>query len=152
MNNISLDDDFINFIKRWEGFRGQAYLDQGNIPTIGYGTTSYSDNSPVKMGDKITVEKALYELTEDCKAYYCHLLKSLEVEQSKNQLIALLSLCYNIGVPAFLGSTLLKKINHKIQDKAELSAEFGRWIYVKMRANDGLRARRDDEVKRYFLT
>lgn len=152
MNNIALDDDFINFIKKWEGFRKNAYLDQAGIPTIGYGTTSYCDGMRVELGDEITEERAMKELKEDAQAYYCHVLNSLWVEQNKNQLIALLSLCYNIGPSAFISSTLVKKINQGITDKEEISAEFLRWVRANLIKIDGLEQRRKDEIKQYFLT
>lgn len=42
-----------------EGYRGEAYRDAAGIPTIGYGETA-----GVKMGDKITPERALVQLLE----------------------------------------------------------------------------------------
>ncbi len=152
MNNISLDHEFVSFIRKWEDFRSKAYLDEGGVPTIGFGTISYADGGLVKMGDEITPEQAEHELWEDCKAYYCQLLKGLKVEQNKNQLIALLSLCYNIGPPSFLGSTLLKKLNAGVDDRDEISEQFRRWVYVRFELSRGLVNRREDEIHQYFLT
>ncbi|MFY4731390.1 lysozyme [Nitrospira sp. BLG_2] len=151
MNNVPLDDDFYDFIKGWEQFRGKAYPDEGGIPTIGYGTTVYNRGELVKMGDMITLEEAEHELKEGCKSYYRHMLKVLKAEQSKRQLIALLSLCYNIGVPDFVGSTLLKHINSGVTNREVIATQFRRWVHVGHKVSDGLVRRREAEILCYFM-
>ena len=41
----------ISLIKSFESFRSRPYLDTGNVPTIGYGTTIYPDGRKVAMKD-----------------------------------------------------------------------------------------------------
>lgn len=42
-----------------EGFTNTAIIPtQGDVPTIGHGSTRYEDGTPVKLGDKITRERA----------------------------------------------------------------------------------------------
>ncbi|MFM7716173.1 MAG: lysozyme, partial [Microcystis sp.] len=41
----------LDLIKKWEGFRANAYLDPVGIPTIGYGTIRYPNGQPVELGD-----------------------------------------------------------------------------------------------------
>ena len=46
-------------IKKYEGFSSKPYLCPAGVPTIGYGTTHYSDGTPVTLKDKpITRETA----------------------------------------------------------------------------------------------
>ena len=47
-----------DFIKKEEGLRLKAYLDQAGIPTIGYGTIIFEDGRKVKLGDAITPDVA----------------------------------------------------------------------------------------------
>ena len=48
----------IALIKQFEGCRLEAYKDSAGIPTIGYGNTYYPDGTKVKIGDKITQQRA----------------------------------------------------------------------------------------------
>jgi GH24 family phage-related lysozyme (muramidase) len=48
---------FIDWIKKHEGFRAQAYLDKGQY-SIGYGSATMPDGKLVKAGDVITEEEA----------------------------------------------------------------------------------------------
>jgi len=44
-------------IADFEGYERNAYRDSEGIPTIGIGSTSYEDGSPVRMGDSISDER-----------------------------------------------------------------------------------------------
>lgn len=45
--------------KHQEGFEPEAMIPtKGDVPTIGYGSTQYEDGTPVKLGDKITRQRA----------------------------------------------------------------------------------------------
>lgn len=45
--------------KSSESFTGQAVIPtKGDVPTLGYGSTRYEDGRPVRMGDRITRERA----------------------------------------------------------------------------------------------
>jgi len=134
-------------IKKWEGLRLDAYLCQKW--TIGYGATFYEDGSKVKRGDKITNERAEallnyhYDLFEnDVKLY-------LKVAVNENQLGALVSFAYNLGVGNLQKSTLLRLINSgKFEQAAE---EFDKWVYANKVKLNGLVNRRKEE-KQLFLT
>ena len=67
-------------------------------------------------------------------------LSALTRSATKGQLDAMVDLAYNIGVPAFRGSTLLRKFN--AGDKAGAAAEFKRWNKSKEKVLLGLTRRR----------
>lgn len=152
MNEIPLDNDFYDFIKGWEEFSGEAYLDEIGRPTIGYGTTFYEYRvESVEMGDIITLEEAERELKHNCNGLYDFLLKALKVEQSKRQLIALLSLCYDIGFPNFIDSKLLKLINSAVANKDDIANQFRRWARVWRNVSNRRVLRREAEITCYFM-
>lgn len=99
-------------IKQFEGFKAAPYKDSAGIPTIGYGTILYPDNKAVTMADPAVTEAQAsgflrYQMGLKSKA----IAPLLQKPASLHQAAAMLSLTYNIGVPAFQGSTVLKKFN-----------------------------------------
>ena len=135
-------------IKKWEGLRLDAYLCPAQKWTIGYGATFYEDGTRVKRGDRISKERAEgllnyhYDLFEnDVKLY-------LKVNVNENQLGALVSFAYNLGVGNLQKSTLLRLINEgKFQAAAN---EFDKWVYANKVKLNGLVNRRAEE-KQLFL-
>ena len=88
-------------IKKSEGFREDAYWDpHGQVWTIGYGTTKYSDGSPVQPGDKITEKQADEELTSYTNKDLAYIDK-FEANNGYNwtpeQKQAIASFTYNLG-------------------------------------------------------
>jgi GH24 family phage-related lysozyme (muramidase) len=69
---------------------------------------------------------AEFLLEERVKTDYVFLLTLLEISLNINQIIALLSLMFNIGRGAFSASALLRKINQRV-GKEEIIAEFEKW-------------------------
>lgn len=82
----------VNLVKKWEGCRLMAYLDPGGIPTIGYGHTA-----GVKIGDKITEEKATEFLLQDLKKAEAAVNKYSGYGFNQNEYDALVSFAYNVG-------------------------------------------------------
>lgn len=125
-------------IKAHEGCKLKAYLDTGGVPTIGWGHTR-----GVKTGDRCTQAQAdtwfeteVAEFADEVDGLVFPLL-------SQNRFDALVSFAYNVGVEAFMNSTLLHKVNAK--DYAGAAEQFGRWIYDNGKVINGLVARRADE-------
>jgi lysozyme len=115
---MKISDKGLNLIKEFEGYHQKlpngnctAYLCPSNIPTIGYGTTTYSNGIKVKLGDILTKQQAEQELLHHVKKYSDYVNKVVKVSLNQNQFNALVSLTYNIGIGAFGESTLLKKLN-----------------------------------------
>ncbi len=129
-------------IAQFEGLRLKAYKDTGGIWTIGYGSTKdpYT-RKPVKEGDLISKETALDWLNKDIGQRQVAIRKLLKVPVTANQLSALTSLAYNIGLGAFQRSTLLRLLNQKAPIK-DVADQFLRWNKVNNVEVKGLTNRR----------
>lgn len=129
-------------IAQFEGLRLKAYKDTGGIWTIGYGSTKdpYTGIS-VKESDVISKETALDWLNKDIGQRQIAIRKLLKVPVTSNQLAALTSLAYNIGLGAFQRSTLLRLLNQKAPIK-DVADQFLRWNKVNNVEVKGLTNRR----------
>jgi lysozyme len=140
----------VDLIKQFEGFRANAYLCPANVPTIGYGSITWGNGQRVKMGEIVsmaTAEKLLLnDLEKRAKA-----LEGLKVNQ--NQFDALISFVYNLGVGAFKGSTLFRKVQQNPED-VTIRSEFMKWnkarVAGKLMELKGLTRRRDAEANLYY--
>lgn len=142
--NICIDPA-LDIIRHWEGYRGNAYKDPVGVWTIGYGTTKYRDGTTVKAGDTCTKEQATEWLKQDVmNTRVAHILKVCRVPIENNELCALTSLVYNIGVGAFDKSTLLRMLNLG-KPRYEVADQFLVWIHGGGRVLPGLVSRRKDE-------
>lgn len=154
---MNLNQAGIDLIKSFESCRLSAYLDSKRIPTIGWGATYYQDGSKVKMGDKITQQKAdelfAFHLNEFCVEVKQLVKKPL----NDNQFSALVSFAFNCGtdidadtIPEGLGdSTLLKKVNANPADPS-IRNEFMKWVNKGSSFEKGLTRRRKAEADLYF--
>ena len=122
-----------------EGFVGNAYTPvKGDVPTIGFGTTE-----GVKVGDKITPERALVRLLNDADKFAQAVKKCAPVPMYQYEFDAYVSLTYNIGSGAFCNSTLVKKLN--TYDYEGACKEILRWDKFKGQPLKGLTLRRQRE-------
>jgi lysozyme len=140
------------FIKKFERFRANAYRDSVNIATVGYGSTFLATGVPVKMTDTIMEPDALKLLFKSVEILSNRIEKHSVAFASLNnhQKAACLSLAYNVGVTAFLQSTLLKKIESG--DLPGASLQFGRWNKAGGKVLVGLVSRREEERKMFNYT
>lgn len=127
-----------------ESYRDTAYLPTKNdVPTIGFGTTD-----GVKMGDKITVERALVKLLADADKYQSQIKACIgPVALFQHEFDAYTSLAYNIGSGAFCRSTLVKKLKQTPPDYAGACREILRWDKQAGVVLRGLTIRRQAEYK-----
>jgi lysozyme len=130
-------------IKKLEGFRASAYLDTGNVWTIGFGTIKYPDGRAVKQGDSCTEDQATQWLMNDCKWVDTCLDRYVTVNITQNQFDALASFVYNVGETQFIKSTMLRLINAN-QSRAA-AEQFDRWVFDAGRRVEGLVNRRTAE-------
>jgi GH24 family phage-related lysozyme (muramidase) len=72
----------------------------------------------------------------------------VDVILTQNQFDSLVSFVYNVGISAFAGSRLLKKINAGLMDEAAL--EFPKWNKSRGRVLSGLVKRRAMEMGLYL--
>lgn len=140
---MEISQNCLDVIKKWEGFKSEAYLDPVGIPTIGYGTTRYPDGRKVRLGESISEQVAEAFLLQDCDRFAQRVTDALTTEVNQNQFDALVSFTYNLGIGAFQGSTLLKKINAYKFDEA--APEFNKWVYATI---DGVRTKLEGLVNR----
>ncbi len=124
-----------------EDYVGEAMIPiPGDVPTIGFGETE-----GVKMGDRTTPVKALQRLAISVSGRERSMKRCMKVDLHPYEYDAYILLGYNIGVPAFCSSTLVKKLH--AEDYAGACEEIPRWNKVKGRVVRGLTNARQVEYK-----
>ena len=101
----------VTSIAQYEGYKDRAYVPvPGDKVTIGYGTTQYPDGSRVKLGDKVTPERAMVLLKHDASRFEQAVKRCAPVPMYQHEYSAMISSTYNIGEAAFCRSTMAKKL------------------------------------------
>jgi lysozyme len=101
-------------VKNFEGLRLDAYCDSAGVWTIGYGSTRYPDDKPVRSGDKIENELQADELFRETLTQYVNAVNNgVHVPLTQNQFDALVSITYNEGAGIMQGSSLVRLLNEK---------------------------------------
>ena len=139
-------------IKKYEGCELEAYPDPAThgIPyTIGYGNTYYEDGTKVKLGDKITQDRAEKLLDKLLEHYEKGVDSITRDDITHNQFDALVSFAWNLGIASLKSSTLLIKVNKDPNDKT-IRTEFEKWNRAAGKVMAGLTARRCAEADLYF--
>lgn len=131
----------IELIKKAEGLSLDAYLCPAGIPTIGYGHTG----KDVKLGMTCTQQQADEWLMEDFESACRDVKAAVKVPLTDNQLDALGSFVFNLGINRISQSTLLKKLN--AGDYQGAAQEFDRWVFAGKVKLKGLVIRRAAERK-----
>lgn len=129
-----------SIVRKFEGCKLTAYLCPAGIPTIGYGHTHN-----VKLGDTCTQQQADEWLEDDFFYATSDVKAVVKVPLTDNQLDALASFVFNLGVRKLIQSTLLKKLNAK--DYTGAANEFDKWVFAAGKKLNGLIARRAEEKK-----
>ena len=135
-------------IKKWEGFRNEAYVCPAGYVTIGYGSRRYEDGSWVRMGEKITVSRGeqLLQLEVDRLTSMLEQRIPFWVEMGNNQRCALISFAYNVG-ENFYGHRHFQTISGKLALKSWESVPDALFLYHNPGTDfsEGLIARRIEE-------
>lgn len=129
----------VALIRRWEGCRLSAYLCPAGVWTIGWGATG----PDVRRGVVWTQGQADDRLAADVETFMRGVKHLLKRQPTDNQLGAMTSLAYNVGLGAFQSSTLLRLFN--AGDTEGAARQFSRWIRAGGRIVVGLARRRADE-------
>jgi lysozyme len=138
----------INLIKQFEGLELKAYKCPAGKWTIGYGHTA-----GVKEGMTISQATAEQFLKDDTRNYYSCVTRRAGDVCNSNQIAALTSFCYNVGIDAFCKSTLLKVIKVNPNDFEKIKPHWLEWNKITAKGvketSQGLARRRDEEFKVY---
>lgn len=129
----------IALIKEFEGCKLEPYLDSAGVLTNGYGNTI-----GVKPNEAITQETADLDLARNINTAVARIRMYITAELNENQLCALISLVFNLGVAPLKG-TMGRLLNVREYDKA--ATQFSRWVYCKGQILQGLVRRREAERK-----
>ncbi len=117
-------DKALDLIKQFEGCRLKAYKCPAGVWTIGWGTTRIQ-GKPVRPGLRITQAEADLLLRLDAEQHWRSASRYVDVQLTQNQIDALASFVFNVGVGAFSESDLLQHLNAgRFNDAAN---EFDRW-------------------------
>lgn len=95
----------------FEGFRSDAHIPvKGDVPTIGYGTTTRPDGSPVRMGDRISEPEARQRATADIHNVYAAGVKKClgDTLVYQHEFDALVDGAYNLGVATVCKSGMVR--------------------------------------------
>jgi lysozyme len=126
-----------------------AYRCPAGVWTIGWGETD-----GVRPGDRCTPEQADRWLLEDLEERTRAVRDLCTVEPSPNELGAMVSLAYNIGLGAFATSTVLRR--HNAGDRQAAARAFALWNKARNPRNgalevlNGLTIRRSLEAALYL--
>jgi len=125
-------------ISAFEGRSLTAYKDVGGVWTICDGETFGVNEGQVKTHAECDVmtERRIREFAIDVRTL-------VKVQMPPSRHAALTSFAYNVGVPAFAGSTLLKKLN--AGDTIGACDQLLRWNKVNGKVVRGLTKRRAAE-------
>lgn len=135
---MNLSPEGLEFLKTQEGYSEEAYQDIGGIWTIGYGGTV-----GVISGERTTPDVAEAKLLTAVDPIQAAVGAFVKIPLNQNQIDALISFVYNVGIGAFSRSTLLKFLNQGLYDEA--ADEFLRWDKVNGKSVLGLARRRHRE-------
>jgi lysozyme len=136
-----------SLIKEFEGCELTSYLCHANKWTIGWGSIKHTDGRPVKEGETITQAQADEYLRIEIERRMQAMIYPASL--NANQLGAVISFAYNLGVGAFNASTLRRKMMANPNDPT-IRNEFMRWNKAGGKVLRGLIRRRDAEANTYF--
>jgi lysozyme len=141
-------DEIYNWLRTQEGPPSYSAVKDGKkkdgtqLFSIGLGHQIQPNESNL-MTALLNDEQVLEIFKKDIDSIISAMNKVIKVAINKNQQLALLSLRYNIGGPAFDGSTLLRELNSGNYTGAAL--RFAEWRLSEGKISPGLVARRERE-------
>lgn len=115
----------VNFIKWVEGVRYKAYKDSKGLWTIGVGHLILPTEKDL-LTKTLTDLEVLNLLKKDLQKAEQAVNDAILIPIKQNEFDSLVSLCFNIGVNAFKGSTLARMINLKSSNDS-INKAFAAW-------------------------
>lgn len=139
------------FLKGYEGFSAESYLDSGGVPTIGYGITQASGYWD-SLFPSCTEEEASMVLAESIYNNYAKSLinkmksDGLDINKVKvRHFDAFLSLCYNCGLGGVTSSPMYQKFVKNMNDTTVTDGWESWYISDGVNELEGLKLRRKAE-------
>lgn len=162
---MKIDKIGLEHLEKVEAKRYKSYLDSNGKPTIGIGhflTKSELSSGKIwikgdqnKQGVFIRYRNGISDsdvytiLIQDLIPVESTINMAVKVPLTQNQYNALCSFVFNIGVNAFINSTLLKKLNQK--EYNEIPTQMRRWIFDDGKIIKGLVNRRESDIKLWLM-
>jgi len=96
-----------------EGYRGEAYVPvPGDRVTIGFGSTTRDDGTPVQFGDTTTPPRAMRKALADIEQKFeTPLRQCITAPLHQHEYDVFVSLTYNLGVGRFCASSMARLAN-----------------------------------------
>tara|TARA_R110001583_G_scaffold42056_3_gene133683 strand:- start:355 stop:807 length:453 start_codon:yes stop_codon:yes gene_type:complete len=139
MTKMTISEEGLALLKKFEGCELKAYQDSVGVWTIGYGHTK-----EVKEGDQINKDEAEHLLAEEMPEYEGYINSYVDVPLEQNQFDALTCWVYNLGPTNLRNSTLLTVLNQ--ERYTDVPREIKRWNKAGGKVLKGLIRRRDAEA------
>lgn len=141
-----MTDEMKKYILSFEGLRLHSYQDSAGIWTIGYGTTR-TEAGPVTEGMEITQEEATRLFEKQLAHFEKGVRELVKVPATENQISALTSFAYNVGLGALRNSSLLALFNAgRTQEAANVFLQYNKArVKGKLTELKGLTKRRTKE-------
>ena len=145
---VMYSNQAVELIKKFEKFVDKTYLCSAGKKTIGYGTRL--DYHPeIKKNVCITEPKATELLKTDLNKMVTPVIKNnVKVKLKQNQIDALYSLIYNIGMDKFVSSNLLKMLN--VGKFKKMKKDWQEFQMADGKVLKGLVRRRQEELALFF--
>lgn len=135
----------LDLVRQFEGFRASPYPCPAGKPTIGYGSTTYADGTPVALTDPpISQANAEALARGHLERMVPQILKLCPGIDTPGRLGAVMDFAYNLGLGAIAGSTLRRRINAGRWE--DVPGELMRWRYAGGKELPGLIKRRVAEA------
>lgn len=142
----------VDFVKQWEAYYSQPYYDCVGVLTLGYGMTGAEIAGLTYVSEPQAAAMLQNLLDNKYAAPIKAALDARGVSLTQNQFDALASICYNIGVPGLLGSTLFRNVCAGVRDVATITEDFCMWDKGgnPLHTIQGLLNRRQAEARMFF--
>jgi lysozyme len=134
----------IDLIKHFEGCKLKAYQDEGGVWTIGWGCTGPSITESTEWTQRFADD----ELERRVGLVQAGMARVLEVEPTDNELAALTSFAFNVGLAAWRFSTVVHC--HNARETQAAADALLMWNRVKGHVSPGLTKRRSAERAVYL--
>jgi lysozyme len=151
----TLTADGLARLEHREGTRATMYRDSAGLPTIGVGHLLTKDELSsgklsalgVDWHQGLLPEHITALLAHDASAAERAVTDGVRVPLQPAQFDALVSFCFNVGVNAFLNSSLLRVLN--TGDYVSVPGQLRRWVYSAGQRDPVLVRRREDEIAQW---